>query len=254
MPKLNARVTSPIKLIMNNAKMTGSTPGSSAAEQIMATEHQLPVTRTARFYTLGGDGSGQLTDDITNIWFVLHGYGQLARYFIRKFDVIADEHTLVVAPEALSRFYLDADFNRMGASWLTREARDQEVTDYVAYLDALYARIMQGRDPASVTVTLLGFSQGGATACRWVNYGRVNAGRLILWAGYFAKGLSDVLPAEKAQQLPVTYVYGRQDEYIEQMPDPDAYIRQLRDDMPQLRIDPFDGKHVVDRDVLKQYK
>lgn len=239
---------------MNNAKMTGSTPGSSAAEQIMATEHQLPVTRTARFYTLGGDGSGQLTNEVTNIWFVLHGYGQLARYFIRKFDVIADEKTLVVAPEALSRFYLDADFSRMGASWLTREARDQEVADYVAYLDALYARIMQDRDPASVKVTLLGFSQGGATACRWVNYGTIRCDRLILWAGYFANGLTDVLPAEKAEKLPVTYVYGRQDEYIEQMPDPEAYINRLKEDMPHVQIDAFEGKHVVDRDVLKRYK
>ncbi|OIN61248.1 phospholipase [Arsenicibacter rosenii] len=220
----------------------------------MATEHHLTVTRTARFHTLGGDGSGERPDSVTNIWFVLHGYGQLARYFIRKFDVIADEHTLVVAPEALSRFYLDTEFNRMGASWLTREDRDQEVADYVAYLDTLYTRIMQDRDPASVKITLLGFSQGGATACRWVTHGKVSCDRLILWAGYFANGLTDVLPASTAAQLPVTYVYGRQDEYIEQMPDPDAYIMRIKQDMPHVQIDAFEGKHVIDRDVLKRYK
>ena len=62
------------------------------------------------------------------------------------------------------------------------------------------------------------------------------------------------MPAEKAEKLPVIYVYGRQDEYIEQMPDPEAYINRLKEDMPHLQIDAFEGKHVVDRDVLKRYK
>ena len=40
--------------------------------------HHLRVARTARYYTLGGGGLAPRV-----VWFVLHGYGQLAGQFIR---------------------------------------------------------------------------------------------------------------------------------------------------------------------------
>ncbi|MCY7356827.1 MAG: phospholipase, partial [Rudanella sp.] len=49
----------------------------------MSNEHHLSVQRTARYYTLG-----DFTEQTTDLWFVLHGYGQLAKYFIRRFDVV----------------------------------------------------------------------------------------------------------------------------------------------------------------------
>ena len=51
----------------------------------------------------------------------------------------------------------------IGASWMTREAREREISDYVAYLDevALWIRRELGCELAP---TVLGFSQGVATA------------------------------------------------------------------------------------------
>jgi hypothetical protein len=34
----------------------------------------------ARYYKLG-----EINKDTVQVWFVLHGYGQLAQYFLRKF-------------------------------------------------------------------------------------------------------------------------------------------------------------------------
>ena len=59
-------------------------------------EHHINVPRTARYHTVGDGGTARA------IWIVLHGYGQLARYFLRKFEGL-DAGLLIVAPEGLTR-------------------------------------------------------------------------------------------------------------------------------------------------------
>ncbi|HEX9957234.1 MAG TPA: phospholipase [Fibrella sp.] len=213
----------------------------------MVEEHHVSVRRTARYYTLG-----TLSAKTRRIWFVLHGYGQLAQYFIRRFDVVADDETVVIAPEGLSRLYTDQQYGKVGASWITREDRDNEVIDYVAYLDQVLVSVLNGHSLNELDITLMGFSQGASTVCRWLDKSdRIRANRLILWAGYFPNGLSDVLRPDTTANLPVEYVYGRDDEYISQLSDVNQYLNRLKTDVPQLQIIPFDGKHVVDRVVLK---
>ena len=207
----------------------------------------MTVQRTARYYTMG-----TASPALKRVWFVLHGYGQLAKYFIRRFDVVADEETLIVAPEALSRLYTDAEYGKIGASWITREDRDNEVIDYLAYLNKLYDEVLVNHDPATLHITIMGFSQGAATACRWLNAGHIRADRLMLWAGFFPHGTADVIAPDKLANVAVQYVYGEKDEFIAQLPDPAAYLAQLKTDLPQLEIISFSGTHVVDREVLKR--
>ena len=212
----------------------------------MLQENHLPVQRTARYYTIG-----ELTDRTKNIWFCLHGFGQLAQYFGRKFTDLDDGQTVIVVPEGLSRLYLNNDYKRVGASWLTREDRDHEITDFIAYLNALYDSMLDGFDPKGVHITVLGFSQGAATACRWLNANHVQADRLILWAGYFPHGVSDMISPDKLAATETHYVYGREDEYIREIPNIDGYLNRLQTDMPTLTITAFDGGHRVEPDVLK---
>jgi hypothetical protein len=56
----------------------------------------------ARYYKLG-----EINAATRQIWFVLHGYGQLAQFFIKKFNTLTDHNVCVIAPEGLSRFYLE---------------------------------------------------------------------------------------------------------------------------------------------------
>src|SRR6266550_1297389 len=126
-------------------------------------EHHLSVARTARYYTLGEPGA-------TEVWFVCHGYGQLAGRFLRRFEPIADGSRLVVAPEGLNRFYVGSGEHRdqpVGATWMTREDRLNEIADYVKYLDAVYADVFGGK-PTAARVRALGFSQGAAPGTRGV--------------------------------------------------------------------------------------
>ena len=150
-----------------------------------ATAHHLEVTRTARYWTLGDDVTGP-----RELWIVLHGYKQLARRFLRRFQPLADGTRRIVAPEGLSRFYAEAAPGRhgptsvVGASWMTREDRVAEIQDYVRYLDALADTVRASLlEPPERTV-VLGFSQGVATACRWTSLGRVRPQRLLLWGDF----------------------------------------------------------------------
>jgi predicted esterase len=147
----------------------------------MLHEHHLTVPRTARYLTVGEPGPA-----VRDVWIVCHGYGQLAADFAKRFAVIAAPHRLIVAPEALSRFYHDHPTggphqnSPVGATWMTREDRSAEIADQVTYLERLVEEI-QGRVSPPLSLTLLGFSQGVATLCRWLAHSSVRPRRVICW-------------------------------------------------------------------------
>jgi predicted esterase len=95
----------------------------------------------------------------------------------------------IVAPEALSRYYLDNTrggshaASAVGATWMTREDRESEIADQVSYLDTLSDTVASAVAPAAVQLTVLGVSQGVATACRWLDHGRTRPHRLVCWGG-----------------------------------------------------------------------
>jgi predicted esterase len=206
-------------------------------------EHHIGVRRTARYCTLDPDSEPQ------EVWFVLHGYGQLAPYFIRHFDAIQNGRRLIVAPEALSRYYLPGH-KRVGASWMTREDRLAEVDDYLAYLDALHDQIFERVDRSRVTVHVLGFSQGGATASRWAMLGRVDADRIILWASELASDLDLTAHAESLRRRKLTLVVGADDEFVTptRRADMEALLAERR--IPY-RLHTFKGTHKMDAETLK---
>src|SRR5437667_4129795 len=163
-------------------------------------EHVFSTPRTARCFTLGSPQGA------TDVWFVCHGYGQLASRFLERFRALEAERRCIVAPEGLSRFYLTESpaERRVGASWMTREDRLNEIDDYVRYLDGVYGNVV----PRNARVTALGFSQGTATVCRWAGLGSSRIDRLIVWGG-------EVPPDLDLKRLRVpglTIVYGTRDE------------------------------------------
>ena len=55
-------------------------------------EHPFSTPRSARYFTLGSpEQAGEL-------WFVCHGYGQLASRFLERFRPIEAEGRCIVAP------------------------------------------------------------------------------------------------------------------------------------------------------------
>lgn len=209
-------------------------------------EHRLPVTRTARFLTLG-----PLDTPVTQLWFAFHGYGQLAAGFADTLRALEDGARLVVVPEGLSRFYLDQGAGRVGASWMTREDREQEIDDYVGYLDALYAHVTaRAHRTAGCTLHLLGFSQGAATAARWAVRGTPRPDQLILWGGDVPPDLDGARAAKRLDGVRVALVAGTRDRFI----DPAVLTKQTAAlDRMRIRHEVlrFEGGHRLDDETLR---
>lgn len=219
---------------------------TTAAQNSELFEHQIKIERTARYYTLG-----ELNEHTKTIWFVVHGYGQLSQYFIKKFANIVDNHTFIVAPEAPSRFYLDADFKRVGASWMTRELRHSEIDDNNDYLNTIYENLLKDRDLTNIEINILGFSQGCATVCRWFGAEKIKCDRLLLWAGFFSNGIREVIEPEKLKNVETFYIYGDKDEFLVAYPEISEKFRATMMKDINAKVICFEGKHTVDEPTLK---
>lgn len=211
--------------------------------------HHIRVQRTARYYTLGAERGGARV-----VWFLIHGYGQLAGDFIRYFADLAAPEVLLVAPEAMNRFYLvspdkaPARERPVGGTWMTREDRESEVADYVEYLDALADEIRAGV-PSSASINVLGFSQGTATATRWVTHGRVGAARLVLWGGLLPPD-SDLTHGHSAlRHVSLTLVLGTRDQYVSDEMFA-AEVGRLDAAKIPYEVVRFDGGHHVSRSIF----
>ncbi len=208
-----------------------------------STLHSLQVTRTARVATLGAPSASAVW------WVVLHGYGQLAADFIDHFDSVVASGRCIVAPEALSRFYVDGleHHEEVGASWMTREDRAHEIDDYVSYLDATVQHLRAPRQDPSVRV--LGFSQGAATASRWALLGETAIDRLVLWGGGLAHDLDLSAHAASLRTMNLTVVGGTEDPYV--TTERREKVRRVleRHDIP-ITVHTFDGGHRLDDDTL----
>lgn len=188
---------------------------ASAAADPTITPHALVVPRTARYFTLGPTHGFP-----RELWFVCHGYGQLAGRFLRQFASLDDGSRLIVAPEALSRFYLDPipqrrndPSPRIGASWMTREDRGAEIADYIDYLERLSTEIRHPLAGAAPRIVVLGFSQGTATVSRWLAASDLRVDQIVLWGGTIPPELDLAAWSARLHGAAITLVAGEQDEY-----------------------------------------
>ncbi len=208
--------------------------------------HHFRVARTARYYMLGSP-----SEAIREVWFVCHGYGQLASYFVKHFEPLADGTRLIVAPEGLSRFYWNRHTGQVGASWMTKGDREAEIEDYVRYLDALHDHILKNLDRDQIQVRVLGFSQGATTACRWVCWGRVHADQLVMWAGGFPHDLKWETDTAVLKRLRPIVVIGTKDEYISEARVKEELAVLQKHEVP-FEYTTFEGQHRMDPDVLRR--
>jgi len=196
-------------------------------------EHRLTVPRAARAFLLGGEAAAEA-------WVVLHGYGQLASRFLRGFESLATPARLLVAPEGLSRFYLDAGTGRVGASWMTKEDRAAEMEDYLRYLDKVRTELIP-----PVPLTVLGFSQGVATAARWAVATSPSPVRLICWGGL----VPEEIAGSSLRGVRLTLVVGEEEEWA-----PPAAVEAqavaLRKAGMEVDVIRFDGGHEIRRDIV----
>lgn len=203
-------------------------------------EHKFKIERTARYFTHGN------AETAKNIWIVLHGYGQLPYYFIRKFESLDPNENFVVAPEGMHRFYLEGTSGRVGASWMTKEARLDDIGDNINYLDTLSDHLLSTQSYDKKI--LLGFSQGGATATRWHESGNFRADTFVLWASVFPPDLDFDPSLSSLMKSQNYFVLGKNDPYFKGK---ESEVKKLIQSQSfNFNIIDFVGKHDISTDPL----
>ena len=210
------------------------------------------TVRTGRFAVIGAEPA-----NARRIWFVLHGYGGLASRFLRPFSGVVPADTCVVAPEGLSRFYHDmpradgSHLQRVGATWMTREARELDIADNIRWLDGIHAELLApsaARD-AEPVCGLLGFSQGVATAMRWAADGAIQPRSFVAWAGGLATDVHQEAFRAKLAGASVVLVAGERDGFVTPTLRAST-IATLRSYNAAAREILFPGEHVLDPAIL----
>lgn len=209
-------------------------------------QFSLPIQKTGFCSVLG---EAENPDDL---WFVLHGYGQLSQYFIRHFEAVAGERTVIAAPEAPSRFYLDGSYGRVGACWMTKHERETDIADLNTYLDTMFDEICRRyRVSAGTRLRFLAFSQGVPVLCRWLIRRPEPVHQLVLWAGAVPQDMPLPQLRELLGRAPSCLAYGTQDPYLKQTRFPMLQTMLNEQQLP-VEIRTFDGGHTLDAALLKE--
>lgn len=209
----------------------------------MSIKKDYKYQRTARYFL-----SDEPSAHHRYLCYVLHGHGHLPQYFLHKFAAAERSDILFVAPEGLHRYYLKGTSGRVGASWMTKEERLQDIEDYCEMLDLLAEETydLKGFEKRAI----LGFSQGVATACRWKVNSRFHFDELINWAGAFPPDLDYDKAFKDLANIPVHMVLGKQDEFISE-----AMFEEHRDFLRNQKIDFqthfYEGGHDIEPEILK---
>lgn len=208
-------------------------------------EHHLQVPRTARYYTIGATN-----EPVDDLWYVCHGYSELAGRFIEGFQCVQRPGRLVVAPEALMRYYTDHAARAVGATWMTSEDRLTDIEDYVRYLDNLHQHVLGLLPSQPSRVRVLGFSQGTATVSRWIAQGSIAPGDLVLWGGSLPPDIDVDTDVPRIRRWNLTIVFGERDEFIA-----DGAVEHERKRLETLGLSynvvTFDGGHRLDNATLR---
>ncbi len=204
-------------------------------------QEHIEYTTTGRFVSHGNPEKAK------KLLIALHGYGQLVTFFIRKFSFLDPDEYYVVCPEGPHRFYHAGNKGRVGASWMTKEDRLNDIGDYIRFLDKLMLKLNQ--ENQFEQKLLLGFSQGGATASRWVAFGKYNFDIFMLWAAVFPPDM-DKTENVKFETQKNYFVVGNKDEYIA-MNDAKTHLEILRNANMQFEFITFEGNHDINRDTLQ---
>lgn len=202
--------------------------------------HEFISTKTFRYITIGNPKKA------SKLLIVLHGYGQLVEYFVRKFDGL-NEDILIVAPEGMHRFYLKGSSGRVGASWMTKEAREADIRDNIHWLNELNELIQ--KEQSFEKTILLGFSQGGATAARWYENSTIPFDHLIMWASVFPPDLQMNLKSTAVNTGKNIFVLGNDDPYFNSEEQSKAleFYKSIGFSSRQ-----YKGTHDIDIETLKE--
>jgi len=198
----------------------------------------------ARYYSYG-----KLNKKTRYLFIAFHGYGQLASYFIRNFKGLGEEY-FVIIPEGLHHFYLEGMSGRVGSSWMTKEDRQTDIENQSAYLNEILLNV-EADLKQNIKLIVFGFSQGFATAMRWVVRNNINVDTLIDWAGSIPNDLKPSLVEDVLKESEMLLITGDSDPYIN-----DKSIVKMESQLESYKLIPikvtYEGDHRIFPTILNK--
>ena len=170
--------------------------------------HHIATPKTARYTSYG-----ELNSKTKYFWFALHGSNMLSEQMLYKFKDFDPETHFVIAPEGLSRFYVNGFGGEVVASWMTKRDRLEEIHDFSVYCSTLYGTYVQ-KLPDSCKTIIMGFSQGGVTAMRWLHHLDVTVDFLIPYACWIPEDIDYSTAKTDWNKICKILTYGSEDQFL----------------------------------------
>lgn len=206
-------------------------------------EKEIRYTTSNSYSTLN-----TLTPQTKYVWFVCHGMGYLSRYFLKYFKALDANDNYIIAPQAPSKYYIQPKMH-VGANWLTRDNTKAGTENIMNYFDAIFEA---EQIPDNVKLIVFGYSQGVSVAMRYVAKRQLQCTQLVLHSGGIPKELNADDFKHLSKDCKIKLIYGTEDEYLndERM----RYETQRATELfgTQIKALPFDGKHVVNVDLINK--
>lgn len=195
------------------------------------------TTKTACVYTLGN-----IENNTATVWILIHGYAQKGDVFLHSFQDLLHENMLLVAPEALNKFYTKGGYGNVVASWMTKDNRENEIENYVAYIENVVTYFQQR---GFSKFNILGFSQGVATVSRFLKLSSiVSFDTAVLWAGEIPAEV-DYNQLSNFEKL--FYICGDNDPFFKA-----TAMQEKYSNIAKMQFMLFEGGHVISTAVLKK--
>jgi len=185
------------------------------------------------------------------IWIVCHGFGQLSKHFIRRFDILNRDKNFIIAPEGISKFYLHNTYDSVGSSWITKENKEVEIKNQKKYFDSLFHSTLSGIDFSKIKINLLGFSQGVDVILRLIYYKKIQFNKLILWAGGFPNELDRSSYSFVNNKIQIFIVIGNKDKFYNKRNIKKYYEKINKIFKVKSNQIIFEGNHEVKREIIK---
>ena len=201
------------------------------------------INKKGRYYM-----SQKPSQSIEQVWIVCHGYGQLAEYFLKWFNPIFSKKILIIAPEGLHRFYVNGFSGKVGASWMTKQDRLNDIEDYVGYLNDLIFKIKPSLS-STCFIHVLGFSQGVATAIRWLCKSDLKVDSLSLFSGKIPEDIDYQFYAKKINNLNPKILFGNKDEFYSSKAINNE-LEFIKDNGLHFKFIEFDGAHKIEKSII----
>lgn len=141
----------------------------------------------------------------------LHGWGQRAPSFLRRFAALKESDVFVIAPQAPHQTYMDFETRKVGFSWLTAYDRSRAIPDLVQLLDAVQDSVEREYGLGGPRF-YLGFSQGVSVAYRYALRGARRPAGVIACGGDLPPDVAGDMAARAP--FPVLLVHGDEDSIV----------------------------------------